>query len=87
MGGSPSFTIPILVAPERYSGTEVEGRICPLVQRVRVSTVDMRSYLSHCQHAGGKVTTEILNIVGDEAGRAGSGAMAISASALEFDAN
>jgi hypothetical protein len=47
MGGSPSFTIPILVAPEPYSGSEVEGRICPLVQSVGVRTPDMRSHLFH----------------------------------------
>ena len=47
----------------------------------------MRSDPSHCQLAGGDVTTETVNIIADEADRAGSGAIAISAFALEFDAN
>ena len=47
----------------------------------------MRRDLSHSQRAGGRVTTENVNVVTDEADRAGSGAMAVSAFALEFGAN
>jgi hypothetical protein len=52
-----------------------------------VSTVDVRSDLSDSQRVGGKVTTENVNVVTDEADGAGSGAMAVSAFALEFGAN
>jgi hypothetical protein len=47
----------------------------------------VRSDLSHGQRAGGSITTENVNIVADEADGAGSGAMAVSAFALEFGAN
>jgi len=56
-------------------------------ERVRVSTGDVRSDLSHRQGAGGNVITENVNIVAYEADGAGSGAMAVSAFALEFGAN
>jgi len=52
-----------------------------------VSTVDVRSDLSNRQVASGSVTTENVNIVADEADGAGSGAIAVSAFALEFGAN
>jgi len=52
-----------------------------------VSTDDVRSDLSQRQGAGGNVITENVNIVADEADGAGSGAMAVSAFALEFGAN
>ena len=55
--------------------------------RVRMSTVDVRSDLSHSQRPGGKVTAENVNVVIDEADGAGSGAMAVSAFALKFGAN
>jgi len=47
----------------------------------------VRSDFSHRQRAGGSVATQNFDIVADETNRAGSGAMAISASALEFDAD
>ena len=47
----------------------------------------MRGDLSNRQLARGNVTTENVNIVADEANGAGSGAMAVSAFALEFNAN
>jgi len=56
-------------------------------QHVCVSTVDVRSDLSNRQLASGSVTTENVNIVADEADGAGSGAIAVSAFALEFGAN
>jgi hypothetical protein len=52
-----------------------------------MSTVDVRSDLSHRQRAGGSVTTENVNIVADETDGARSGAIAVSAFALEFGAN
>ena len=56
-------------------------------ERVRVSTVDVRSNLSNRQLAGGNVITENVNIVAEQADGAGSTAMAVSAFALEFNAN
>ena len=56
-------------------------------QRVRVSTVDVRSDLSHRQRVGASVTTENVDIVADETDGAGSAAMAISALALKFGVN
>ena len=47
----------------------------------------MRSDLSYRQRVGGSITTENVDIVADEANRAGSRAMAVSAFALEFGAN
>ena len=64
-----------------------EARLVAISQRVCVSTVYVRSDLSQRQRAGGSVTTENLNIVADEADRAGTAAMAFSAFALEFNAN
>jgi|RhiMethySRZTD1v2_1073278.scaffolds.fasta_scaffold3381532_1 hypothetical protein len=52
-----------------------------------MSTVDVRSDLSHRQRAGASVTTENVDIVAIEADGAASGAIAISAFALEFGAN
>jgi len=52
-----------------------------------VSTVDVRSNLSHRQPAGGSITAENVNIVADEANGTGSGAIAVFAFALELDAN
>ena len=52
-----------------------------------MSTVDVRSDLSHRQRVAGSVTAENIDIVADEANRAGSRAMAVSAFALEFGAN
>ena len=43
--------------------------------------------LPNRQLAGGKLTTENVNIVADEANRAGSAALTVSTFALEFDAN
>ena len=56
-------------------------------ERVRVSTGDVRSDLSDRQRMGGSVTTENVDIVADEADGAGSGALAVSALALELGAN
>jgi hypothetical protein len=53
----------------------VKGRLVAISQHVPVSTVDVRSDLSHRQRAGGSVTTENVNIVADQADGAGSGAM------------
>jgi hypothetical protein len=65
-----------------------EACLVAISQRVCVSTVYVRSDLSQRQRAGGSVTTtENVNIVADEADRAGSAAMAVSAFALEFNAN
>ena len=47
----------------------------------------MRSDLSHRQRVAGSVTAENIDIVADEANRAGSRAMAVSAFALKFGAN
>jgi len=52
-----------------------------------VSIVDVRSDFPHRQRGGGSVTTENGDIVADEADGAGSGAMAVSAFALELGAN
>jgi len=52
-----------------------------------VSTADVRSDPSNCQRAGGTFTSGDVNIVADEADRAGSGAPLVSAFALEFGAN
>jgi hypothetical protein len=43
----------------------VKGRLVAIGQHVRVSTVDVRSDLSHRQRAGGSVTTENVNIVAE----------------------
>ena len=56
-------------------------------ERVRVSTGEVRSDLSHRQGARGNVITENVNIVAYEADGAGSGALAVSALALELGAN
>ena len=56
-------------------------------QHIRVNGVEVRSDFSHRQRAGGSVATQNFDIVADKTDRAGSGAMAISASALEFDAD
>ena len=56
-------------------------------QRVCMSTVDVRSDLSNSQRASGSVTTQNVNIVTDEADGTSSGAIAVSALALEFGAN
>ena len=56
-------------------------------QHIRVNGVEVRSDFSHRQRAGGSVATQNVNIVADETNRADSGAMAISAAALEFDAD
>ena len=61
--------------------------LAAISQRVYMSTVDVRSDLSHRQRAGGSVTTEDVNIVADETDGARSGALAVSAFALEFGAN
>ena len=47
----------------------------------------MRSRLPYRQRAGGKLTTENVNVVADEADGASSAAMTVSAFALEFSAN
>ena len=52
-----------------------------------MGTADVRSDLSHGQRASGSVATENVNIVADEADRAGSGALPVSAFALEFGPN
>jgi len=52
-----------------------------------VSTVDVRSDLSYRQRVSRSVTTENVDIVADEANGAGSGALAVSALALELGAN
>jgi hypothetical protein len=52
-----------------------------------VSTVEVRSDLSHRQGAGGNVVTENVNIVAYEADGADSGAMAVSAFPFEFGVN
>ena len=64
-----------------------EASLVAISQRVCVSTVDVRGDLSNRQFAGGNVTTENVNIVADEANRAGSAAVTVSTFALEFDAN
>ena len=56
-------------------------------QRVRVSVVDVRSDLSHRQPVCGSITTKRVNIVADEADRAGTGAIAVTAFPFELDAN
>jgi hypothetical protein len=84
MGGLPSFTIPILGAPEPYSGTEVERRICPLVQSVGVRTPDMGRHFFHRHHAGRSVFAENVDIIAYEADRADSGVIPVSAFAIEF---
>jgi len=52
-----------------------------------MSTVDVRSDLSHRQRVGGSVTTENVNIAADETDGTRSAAMAISALALKFGVN
>jgi len=52
-----------------------------------MSTVDVRSDLSHRQRAGGSVATENVDIVTDETDGAGSGALAVSALPIELGAN
>jgi len=52
-----------------------------------MSTVDVRGDFSHRQRAGGSVTAENVDIVADEADRTGSGAVAVSAFALELGSN
>ena len=85
--GAPPFTIPILVAPEQSSGSEVEGRIYPSGQSVGVSTLDVRSDPFHRQRAGRPVTAENVDIVANEADRADSGIISASAFALELGEN
>jgi len=64
-----------------------EASLVTISQRACVSTVDVRSDLSNRQLAGGKLTTENVNIVAYEANRAGSAAVTVSTFALEFNAN
>jgi hypothetical protein len=64
-----------------------EASLVAISQRVCVSTVDVRGDLSNRQLAGGNVTTENVNIVANEANRAGSAAVTVSSFTLEFDAN
>jgi hypothetical protein len=64
-----------------------EASLVAISQRVCVSTVDVRGNLSNRQLAGGNVTAENVNIVADEANRAGSAAVTASTFALEFNAN
>ena len=56
-------------------------------QRVCMSIIDMRSDLSHRQRACGDVATENVNVVADQADRARSGTIPISAYPLEVGAN
>jgi len=63
------------------------SRLVVIRQRVCVSTADVRSDLSGRQSAGRNVSTENVNIVADEADGASSGALPVSAFALEFGAN
>ena len=73
-----------MIETRKHAG---EACLVAISQRVRVSTVYVRSDLSQRQRAGGSVATENVNIVADEADRAGSAAMAVSAFALEFNAS
>jgi len=71
-------------SPRRFSDSR---NAIAINQHICVSTVDVGSDLSYRQRSGGKVTTENVNIVVDEADGASSAAMKVSAFTLEFGAN
>lgn len=87
MGGAPPFTIPILVTPEQYSSSEVEGRIRPSGQSVGVGAFHMRNDLFHRQRAGRSVTAANVDVVANQANGADGGVIPASAFALDCGEN
>jgi hypothetical protein len=84
MGGSPSFTIPILVAPEPYSGSEVEGRNLSFSSKRRSAHFGYEKPPFPPPTRGQKRRCRDVDIIANEADRADGGVIPVSAFALEF---